>query len=376
MKSMIDPKISYNLTAVALAILLGGCSAVDTVLPDRSAEYKKSDTIADLEVPPDLTQSSIDDMMVVPDISPSATATYSDYSGERSGSAARRQAVLPDQENLRIERDGDKRWLVVEGEADAVWEKTREFWLEGGFLIKREDPTVGVMETDWAENRADIPDGPIRSVIGKVFDGAYSAATRDRFRVRLERGAEANTTELFLTHRGVEEVAKGESTVWQPRPADPELEAEMLSRLMVYFGVEEQHARQMTGERAQPRSSRATLSKSEGGESMLTLHEGFARGWRITGVALDRVGFTVEDRNRADGIYFVRYNDPLKEENSKGLLSGLAFWRDDKPEDGRYQIRLNSEGDETQIVVHSEEGEPEHSDTATRILTLLEAQLR
>ncbi|QKQ28301.1 outer membrane protein assembly factor BamC [Candidatus Reidiella endopervernicosa] len=360
-----------------LAALLPACGTVDKVLPDRSADYKKSDSIPELEVPPDLTKSNIDDMMVVPEINPEPTATYSDYSGERAvGSPAVRQAVLPDQSNMRIERDGDKRWLVVSGEAELVWEKAREFWMESGFLIKREDPAIGVMETDWAENRADIPDGPIRSVIGKVFDGGYSSATRDKFRVRLERGMRPNTTELYLTHRGVEETAKGDQFVWQPRPADPELEAEMLRRLMVHFGVEEQQARKQIGSAAADRAARAELVEEQNGVAVLRLKDEFSRAWRTTGVALDRVGFTVEDRNRADGIYFVRYNDPLREQKEKGWFSGLTFWRDDELHEGRYQISLKGEGDETRVTVENEQGESEVSKTALRILTLLEKQLR
>ena len=201
-----------------------------------------------------------------------------------------------------VERDGNQQWLVVHGAPSQVWPKVREFWLQEGFLVKMEDPRVGILETGWAENRADIPGGPIRNFLGKVIDAVYSSATRDQFRVRLERGTESGTTEVFLTHRGVEEVLQGGiedgNAVWQPRPTDPELEAEMLKRLMVYLGIEEQKAEAMVARQSGP-TVRAQMVSNDSG-SMLIVNEDFSRAWRRTGVALDRVGFAVEDRNRSE----------------------------------------------------------------------------
>jgi outer membrane protein assembly factor BamC len=237
-----------------------------------------------------------------------------------------------------------------------------------------------VIETGWSENRADIPQGPIRNLLGKVIDSVYSAATRDQYRVRLERGVETGTTEIYLTHRGVEEVVTGSATdsntVWQPRPTDPELEAEMLKRLMVYLGVEEQKAQVMLAQDSAARVRAQMVTEADG--STLLVNEDFSRAWRRTGVALDRVGFAVEDRNRTDGTYFVRYNDPLGDQNSEGVLSKLAFWSsDDKDKDAtQYQIRLQPNGPTTLVTVYNAQGERDNSSTAKRILTLLEEQLK
>ncbi len=165
--------------------------------------------------------------------------------------------MLPAQNEIHVERDGDKRWLVIQSDSAAVWNKMREFWLQNGFLIKREDPRIGILETDWAENRADIPMDPVRKVLSKALDSLYSSPTRDMFRVRLEAGAKPGTTELFLTHRGMQEVFDDKTTIWQPRPSDPELESEMLNRLMVYMGVQEQQAKQALQSAEAPAAARA-----------------------------------------------------------------------------------------------------------------------
>jgi len=367
---MSNQRILSRLLAAGAVMFLSACSTVDKTLPDHSIDYKKSDSVKELSVPPDLNSGSLGDTMAVPD-----SASSSDFDTSAATGAAT-AAVLPKEANMRIVRDGDKRWLVIKATPDQLWDRINQFWQSNGFLIKRDDPKIGIIETDWAENRADIPDGPIRSLISKVFTNAYSAATRDKFRVRLERGVKAGTTELYLTHYGLEEVAKGDNTMWQPRPSDPELEAEMLTRLMVYLGADEKQARTQMAAAKVEAKSRVQMVKGKDGASSLLLHEGFANAWRITGLALDRVGFTVEDRNRSDGVYYVRYHDPRNEADSS-FFSKLAFWRDDKAPEGRYQVKLKEEsGELTRIRVNNEKGEPEHSKTAERILSLLQEQLK
>jgi outer membrane protein assembly factor BamC len=124
----------------------------------------------------------------------------------------------------------------------------------------------------------------------------------------------------------------------------------------------------------------------DGGGSVLRLQEQFSRAWRRTGLALDRVGFTVEDRDRSRGLYFVRYVDPesdLRGKEEKGFFSKLAFWSsdDDKRDQSRdgYLVSLigGRDGDEnTQVVVLNKDGERDGSPTADRILSLLHEQLR
>src|SRR5262249_19508011 len=196
---------------------------------------------------PDLTAPQRDQRYVLPDTP--ATATLSTYEQGRKDSARAGQAgVLTPIEELRIERAGSERWLVVPLPAEKVWPMVKEFWQESGFLIKLEAPEAGVMETDWAENRARIPDaGVIKDFLGKLFDSIYSSSERDKFRTRLERTADGKSTEVYISHRGMVEVYKEgltkQETVWQARPVDPGLEAEFLRRLMVRLGMQQEHAK-------------------------------------------------------------------------------------------------------------------------------------
>ncbi|MDP1611727.1 MAG: outer membrane protein assembly factor BamC [Sulfuritalea sp.] len=379
---------SFSLLSVSLLLIgvLAGCSG--NILPEsKKIEYKSAGKLPPLEIPPDLTQQSRDERYAVPDVSSSkGSATYSAYSSERAGQArtTTAQDLLPQVDKMRIERSGTQRWLVVSGSPEKLWPGVKEFWQELGFLVNVELPEAGIIETDWAENRAKIPQDIIRGTIGKVFDSLYSTAERDKFRTRLEKGSDPGTVEIYISHRGMYEIYTNEGkseTRWQPRPADPELEAEMLRRLMVRLGVEESRAKTMVA--AEQRQDRAKLSRATDGAGALMLEEAFDRAWRRVGLALDRVGFTVEDRDRSQGLYFVRYVDPesdsKKKDEDKGILSKLMFWKggaSDKPSQAQYRIHLKTVGESTSVQVLTREGGVDRSDTSRRILGLLHEQLK
>jgi outer membrane protein assembly factor BamC len=276
--------------AMVVSALLAGCGSL---FETKKVEYKSAGKLPPLEVPPDLTQPTRDDRYSVPDVTPKGSATFSAYSGERATQGTRGttgQEVLPQVDKMRIERAGSQRWLVVAGSPDKIWPGLKEFWQDLGFIVNIEMPEAGIMETDWAENRAKLPQDIVRGTIGKIFDPLYSTPERDKFRTRIEKGAQPDTTEIYISHRGMYEIYTSErsgETRWQPRPADPELEAEMLRRLMVRLGVEETRARTMITEATQ--SDRAKLLPESAGGGLQVL-EPFDRGWRRVGLALDRVG--------------------------------------------------------------------------------------
>ncbi|MBS1144500.1 MAG: bamC [Proteobacteria bacterium] len=371
-----------GLSLSLLAITLAGCSA----LPDsRKIEYKSAGKVPSLEVPPDLSQIARDDRYLVPDVAGGkGSATFSAYSADRTPQAqAQNGVVLPQVDKVRVERSGNQRWLVVAAPADKLWDTVKDFWQETGFIVSIERPEAGVMETDWAENRAKIGDDFVRNALGRLLDSLYSTGERDKFRTRFEPGATPGTTDVFISHRAMEEVytsSAKDDTRWQPRAADPELEAEMLRRLMVRLGSEEKRAEaSLASAKAEPR---AKLAKADDGSGTLEVLERFDRAWRRVGLALDRVGFTVEDRDRSRGLYFVRYVDPELDNRSKkddGFLSKLAFWKSSEPPASskvQYRIYVSDAGDQSVVKVLTNEGGTDKSETAKKILALLLQQLQ
>ncbi len=368
----------YILFALAGAAALAGCGG--SLVESKKIDYKSAKETRPLEVPPDIATPATSDRYALPDAPSRATATYSEYAQDRP-SRNQLQGVLPKVDGAHVERAGSQRWLVVNEPVEQVWPVLREFWQEMGFIIAVDNPQIGVMETDWAENRAKIPQSFLRNAIGKVFDQAYSAPERDRYRTRVERTADGKSTEIFVSHRGAYEMYVADAnmrqtgrTVWQPRPADPNLEAEMLTRLMVRLGTNQQvAAAEVKNARLE---ARATLTQANG-QPVLTLKDDFDRSWRRVGLSLDRLGFAVQDRDRADGVYYVKYMNPA-EVQEKGWLSKLAFWDKDDPaaKAADYRIAVKEAGSVSQVSVQSGDGKPEQSEVATRILTVLLEDLK
>ena len=374
----------FSPALVLLVIAVAGCSSVSDILPDaKKIDYKSSGKAPTLEVPPDLSQIARDDRYAVPDAAGKGSATFSAYTADRTPAAqAQNATVLPTVDKVRVERSGNQRWLVATASGDQLWGPVKDFWQESGFIIVVERPEAGVMETDWAEDRAKIGSDIIRNTLGKFLDSLYSTGERDKFRTRFEPGAEPGTTDIFISHRGMEEVytsSAKDDTRWQPRPPDPELEAEMLRRLMVRLGTENQRAAaSVATAKAEPR---AKLARSNDGAGTLEVYERFDRAWRRVGLALDRVGFTVEDRDRSKGLYFVRYvdTDAGAKKSTGGWLDKLSFWKSSDPVPSTkvpYRIHVVESGQNTIVQVLSSEGGTDKSETAKKILDLLYQQLQ
>ena len=374
----------HKIAVAGVVALLAGCS---TNFFDSKVDYKSAATLPNLEVPPDLTAPARDTRFVVPETGKSS-ATLSGYQTERKEQArSGNTAVLPQVERMHIERAGAERWLVVQDQIpEKLWPLVKDFWQENGFLIKTEVAEAGVMETDWAENRANIPQGGVRDLLGRFLDQAYSSSERDKYRTRLDRVEDGKGTEVYISHRGMQEVyttardpsnnAPG-STAWQARASDPELEAEFLRRLMVRLGAQEEKAKQLAAAGVLP--LRAELKKGSDGADLLQVQEPFDRAWRRVGLALDRVGFTVEDRDRQKGLYFVRYADTEAEmeakNREKGFLSRL-FTSDPKAKPEQYRVQVKQSGEASEVNVLSKDGATDSSSTARRILSLLLEQLK
>ena len=361
-----------RLGLLGLALALSACS----VLESDKIDYKSAKKGATLEVPPDLSQLSRDTRYTVPGGQASAVAFEAGQAAKPSGPNTAPSTIG----DVRIERDGNQRWLVVDRPADKLWDPVRDFWLESGFVFTQDSSELGILETDWAENRAKIPQDFIRNTIGKVFDSLYSTGERDKFRTRLERNANGGT-DIFVTHRGMEEVyssARRDSTVWQPRARDPELEAEFMRRMMVKLGVSQEQAKAAlaTAATTQAAAPNARVVAAAGGAPAVQLAEDFDRAWRRVGLALDRTGFTVEDRDRSKGLYFVRYIDPTVEKKEAGFFGRLLGRGSQQLPTSQYQIAVRSEGQSSVVTVNDRAGAPAASADAQRIVKVLADELK
>lgn len=358
-----------RLALLGLSLSLVACSVLDGDKVDyKSANASKGPA---LDVPPDLTQLTKDSRYAVQGGSVSASSFNKTAQTTQASPIA-----LNTLSDVRIERAGNQRWLVVDRPADKLWDPVREFWQENGFLLALDQANLGIMETDWAENRAKLPQDFIRSAIGKAIDALYSTGERDKFRTRLERNA-AGGTEIYISHRGMVEVyntAQKDTTMWQPRVADPELETEFLRRLMVKLGMPQEQSKALVAAGVNKATSRVA---SVNGQPVLQIDDGFDRAWRRVGLSLDRTGFTVEDRDRNKGLYFVRYVELAADKVEPGFFSKL-FGGAAKSENGplKFRISVVSQGESTTVSVLNTDGAPATSIHAQRIVKLIADDLK
>ena len=356
----------YTLSLPILVLILSGCGITET----GKIDYKSGQKTTPLVVPPDLTQLSKDTRYAI--VNGSVSASNAQTTPEASKSAIEVGAAGAN--GMRIERQGNQRWLIVSQPADAIWGTLRKFWLDNGFLLATDDKPLGIMETEWAENRAKIPQDMVRKFFGGLIDSFYSTAERDKFRTRIEVNG-LGETEIYVSHRGVIEVYTEErsgQTVWQPRPTDPELETEFLRRMMLSLGSSEPQAAAAVEATSAP--ALATLS-SQDGIQLLSIAENFDRAWRRVGLALDRSGFTVEDRDRSKGIYQVRYVPVPDAKNEPGFFQKLLTSKKEaQPQ--KFQVMVQSANEKSTVTVRDAGGAPDQTDSATGILKVLAKEIR
>lgn len=366
-----------RMAALALALVtLAGCDTLNDWFASDRVNYKGAGTAPPLNIPSDLQATQTQQQYVAPPAN-LALGGAPKRAMTAAGNSTEGVPNAQDPLGMHIERDGDRRWLVVDGRTPVqLWPQLQEFWQDNGFVLKTDAPTTGIMTTDWAENRANIPDDWFRRTVGKVIDFAYSSGTRDSFRTLVSRGPD-DATDISITHSAMEEVLTGQdktSSKWVERPRDPALEALFLVKLMEKFGLTDAQSKQLLTD-ARPATAPVTVAMAAGAET-LDLQESFDRAWLRVGLALDRTNFAVDNRDRAKGIYYVRYADSAQELKKEGLFGKLFYSGKSKKPAQEFQVRVTSNGDAaTQVAVIDANGQIDTSSDAQNIVSLLHAQL-
>jgi outer membrane protein assembly factor BamC len=370
------PALAAAVAATVVAVLLSGCESMSFNL-GKKIDYKSAGSAPALEVPPDLTTPNYDDRYQATTASGAVAAR----------AAPRPSEVLPPNPDARVARAGGERWLVVTASPEAAWATLRDFWTKNGFVLAVEQPALGIMETDWTETRVDKPEGLLQRFANKYVSFATETYKRDKFRTRIERGSEPGTVEIYISHRGSEQlpmkIGQGgspEDWNWAPSPPNPQLEAEFLEKLMVALGTPEPAAAQALAVDSKS-PDRARIDKGTDGVR-LVVDDTFDRAWRRVGLALDRTGFTVVDRDRSKGLYFVRYSNPdLEKKKPEGWLADtlakMQFWKTeppDKPE--QYRVVVTQADPRSVITVQDPNGVVDRTPNSEKILALLKDQLK
>ena len=375
--SRVFASTALRLACVNLALSLSACASIENFMGGDKIDYRSATVKTNgLEVPPDLTQLARDTRYQ----QPGATVSAATFQSGAARTAAAAPVALVNNSNIRMERLGSERWIAVKQSPEVLWPQLQAFWKERGLALVADDAAAGVMETDWAENRAKLPQDFIRNTLGRILDPLYSTGERDKFRTRVERVG--GGSEIYISHRGMQEVynsALKDSTVWQARPTDSQLEGEFLQRLMVKLGSQAEVAKAAVAGTSSAAVLPAKARMLDGRGATLQVDDGFDRAWRRVGIALDRSGFTVEDRDRSQGVYFVRYIDAstASKEEPSFFSKMLNFGRDKAAvPPARYRVNVKAEGDRSVVAVQNDQGAPETGEAGKRIVGLLLEDLK
>ena len=365
-----------------MAVGLGGCSILGDTTPGKDAiDYRSGAAKGPtLEVPPDLTPLARDGRYQPQGGTISASTLATTGAGRPAAPSATAPTIAVQQAgDVHLERAGGDRWIVTPQPAEQVWPRARQFWLDMGFVISRENAEAGTLETDWAENRAKLPNDFVRRTLGSVLTNVFDSGERDRFMMRVERNS--NGTEVYITHHGIEERVIGREATgtveWVARPSDAQLEREMLTRLMITLGAKEEVVRTEVAATTSTAALKARIVSGQPGAA-LQVDDGLERAWRRIGLALDRGGFTVEDRDRNQGLYFVRFVDTKEAAKDEPNFFTRWFRSDDQAAKAlnRYRIQVKAEGTGTLVTVLNYQGQPDNSANAQKIVSLLVDELK
>ena len=398
---MTDLRFTSRFAALVLAGgLVAGCSSPSPTQVDYRSDSKSKQ--ASLAVPPNLLEETSDQRSL-----PTLGGQTSLSSLRQVQKAAPSEtAVVPPVAGMHIQRDGTASWLVIDGKTpDQVWPQVRRFWQEQGFLLVVDQRDKHVMETDWNETRPDVNQGLIRNTLSKAMGNSYVAAERNKYRTRLDVAPNGGTY-VFISQKGMREALEGvhnDTSTWQPKPNDPALEAEYLKRLMATLARADSNGASPLGAEppedtdtakagktksdaaaiaaqnatfAAQSSKREQASSSDQPKSEVTLGESYDNAWIRVGIALDRSNFTVDDKDRTRGLYYIRYVDPKDLSSDK-----QGFWNQvfhGKKEKIAKQYRINVRAltpNQTRVAVVDDKGDMESTPQAQQIMGLLADQL-
>lgn len=356
-----------RVVVVSLLISLTACSSGPKWkgVYSSESEVKSSDQ---LDVPPDLSSPSVTDNLALPNIS--GGSTYSNFANtENEGDEITSATPI----GVKVIRDGALQWLEVNSTAEKLWPQLKAFFSKVGFKIKRENKALGIIETNYLENRIDLPSNWFSKLLSKIS----STGIRDKYRARLEKTNDPKVTRVFITHLGLKEHAIEEINSiklwWETRPSDPELEAEMYQRFLIFRDVSKSEAIKLVSSVAAKERTKI-IEKDE--VQMLQVGEGFARTWRRVGIALDRIGLLIDDRNRSEGTFYISITDDFraKAQEDDNWLASL-FSSDKVKLKDRYLLSVSDEKDLTLISISETTGAKADASFVKELLTDLKSYL-
>lgn len=316
-----------------LAALLVACST------SEDKRYLDASLGSNLELPPDLSEFKEDSRFELP----------AGISGAES-TAKGKVPVLARVDSLRLEGSGDLYWLSVEEPVDNLYQLIKNFWFSEGYRLMTDEPVIGIMQTEWVLTEQG-PSDASNSWFKSLFVGENLAASQDQYRTRVELDQTENVSRIYIAHRGTERgyyVTLGDAqkkdfdddNQWHFRQPEPELEVEMLSRLMIFLGLQEAEVEQQVADAKlfKPRAFQRMDSAEQ--SPYLIVKDPYQIAWNRVYHQLERMNFEIEKAEFESGLL------------GEGAITVIAQVTESQEEKGLFSFFSNSgETVEKEIVL-------------------------
>jgi len=351
------------------SLFISGCFSEEqkqTIKENRLAlgevkiNYYSDKSVTSLEIPPDLTTPSYQNSFR---LSEYANVDENTVNLTNKNINENEGEVLPEITDIKVIKSGTRKWLLVEKDSETVWNLSKDFLKQSGFAIKKSNKKIGIMETDYLENKPVIPGqslGLIRSFFANTIDNvSYTLPSVDSYRLRVEPVDKKNT-QVYLTLSSMREVVQGsgktESTIWESKERDVGLETEMLYKLMVYLGSDSAKAKERILSAKENRKVKVTVLEGINGYSKMVFNLNFIETWDNLAWAIDQLNLELEDRDIKEKSFYLRAANP----KDLGIMSALFG---DEPLKNTIQLSVNSLTENTTEVYFNNISEKNPSET-------------
>lgn len=376
-------KFAKNTFICLFALIFCGACASDGTI-NAQAEYEQATPrpSSELIVPPGLISPDVNSNYKMLYLSPEQN-TYQ----------------LDKVTNMHIMQGGSERWLVIKNKnVNQVFPTMIAYLKQQGVHIKYQNQSIGLIQTDWFDKNNVAKTSTVHQFFEWIglSHGMNALPSLYTFRVNLWQNK--NDTQIFVTDYQMNVVPtdvipaskqdiKTESGVasktWMSVPPNPQLELDFLMQFMAFvkLGPDEIKPNTITLENvATLPSTEPKVARDKLNGSTLILNDSFDRAWWRTGLALERVGLGVADKNRSLGEFYVY---PLQDDVDNPDPSTFSRWfGDDKTNvqlpKAKYKIKLVSTGTQTTLTVEPYTGtmDADFVKSQQKYLTDLTTQLK
>jgi len=293
-------------------------------LGDIKINYYSDKSVTSLEVPPDLTQPSYENSFRLSELVTDVESNTINLTNKEIEKKEEKVFVTP--ADIKVKKSGNRRWLIVNKKPQVVWDLSRQFLKENGFVIKKSNKKTGIMETDFLENKPKIPSkslGVIRSFLEEIDNVSYTLPIVDSYKVRIEPLDSGNKSEVHLSIFSMAEVISGtgkdETTFWQASEKNYALETEMLYSLMLYLGGDSANARERIVNAQEEGKITVSLDDGLNGYAKLQFRLNMIDAWDNISWALSDLNVILEDKDIKEKTFYIR----VARTSDKGIMSKI-----------------------------------------------------